>query len=63
MYQQIVRFFQEAYHELKLSTWLTRQQMFASTIVVISLTVVVAIYVGLIDWVLLKAVGLFFRIG
>ena len=63
MFQQIIRFFQEAYQELKLSTWLTRQQVLASTIVVISLTVVVAIYVGLIDWVLLRAVGIFFRIG
>jgi preprotein translocase subunit SecE len=53
MAQQIIRFFQEAYQELKLATWLSRQEMMASTIVVIILTIIVAIYVGLVDQVLL----------
>ena len=61
MVQQFIRFFQEAYQELKLSTWLTRQQVMASTVVVILLTIIVAAYVGFIDWILLHVVGLLFR--
>ena len=38
MFEPFVRFCQEAYQELKLSSWLSRQEMMASTIVVIVLT-------------------------
>ena len=61
MVQQFIRFFQEAYQELKLSTWLSRQQVMASTIVVMILTIIVAAYVGLIDYILLHVVGFLFR--
>ena len=59
---KLLRFFQEAYQELKLSSWLSRQEMMASTIVVIVLTVIVAIYVGLIDRVLLFFAGILLRV-
>ena len=58
-----LRFFQEAYMELKLSTWLSRQQMMGSTVVVIILTLILAAYVSLIDRVLLFLAGILFRIG
>ena len=61
--QQILRFFQEAYQELKLSSWLTRQQMMGSTVVVIVLTLIMAAYVSLVDRVLLFLAGILFRIG
>ncbi len=61
--QQLIRFFQEAYQELKLSSWLTRQQMIGSTVVVIILTLILAAYVSLIDRVLLFFAGILFRIG
>ena len=61
--QQIIRFFQEAYQELKLSSWLTRQQMIGSTVVVIIFTLILAAYVSLIDRVLLFLAGILFRIG
>jgi preprotein translocase SecE subunit len=63
MFDQIIRFVQEAYHELKLSSWLSRQQMAASTVVVVILTLLVAAYVSLIDRILLFAVGILFRTG
>jgi preprotein translocase subunit SecE len=53
MVQQFIRFCKEAYQELKLASWLSRKEMMASTIVVIVLTVIVAIYVGVVDRVLL----------
>ena len=61
--QQIIRFIQEAYQELKLSSWLTRQQMMGSTVVVIILTLIMAAYVSVIDRILLYLAGILFRIG
>ena len=63
MVNDFIRYCQESYQELKLSSWLSRQQVVASTLVVIVLTTVVALYVAGIDWVLLKIVGLLFRMG
>lgn len=60
---KFVRFFQDAYQELKLSSWLSRQQMMGSTIVVIVLTLIMAAYVSLIDRFLLFVAGILFRIG
>lgn len=62
MFEQFVRFCQEAYQELKLSSWLSRQEMMASTIVVIVLTIIVAIYVGVVDRVLLFFAGILLRV-
>ena len=59
---KLLRFFQEAYQELKLSSWLTRQEMMASTVVVFILTLVVALYVGLVDRILLFLAGIVLRI-
>ena len=61
--EQIIRFLQEAYQELKLSSWLTRQQMMGSTVVVIILTLIMAAYVSVIDRILLFLAGILFRIG
>jgi preprotein translocase SecE subunit len=59
----LVRFVQDAIQELKLSSWLTRQQMIGSTVVVIILTVIMALYVSAVDRVLLWVAGILFRIG
>jgi preprotein translocase subunit SecE len=60
---KVIRFLQEAYQELKLSSWLSRQQMMGSTVVVIILTLILAAYVSLIDRVLLFFAGILFRLG
>lgn len=62
MFQQFIRFCQEAYRELKLSSWLTRKQMTQSTVVVIVLTILVAIYIGLVDRILMFLAGILFRV-
>ena len=62
MVDQFIRFCQEAYQELKLSSWLSRQEMMASTLVVIVLTVIVALYVGVIDRILLFFAGILLRV-
>ncbi|OGR92509.1 MAG: preprotein translocase subunit SecE [Elusimicrobia bacterium RIFCSPLOWO2_01_FULL_59_12] len=54
---------QEAYQELKLASWLTPQQMVASTIVVLILTVIVSLYVTVVDRILLFLASIVLRIG
>ena len=63
MFDQFIRFCQEAYQELKLSSWLSRQQMMGSTAIVIVLTLMVAAYVSFIDRILLFVAGILFRMG
>ena len=47
-----IQFLQEAYGELKKSTWLTRKEATGSTLAVVILVGVVSIYVASIDFVL-----------
>jgi preprotein translocase SecE subunit len=63
MFDQIIRFFQESYHELRLSSWLSTQEMASSTLIVLVLTIVVALYISCIDQVLLYIARILFRIG
>ncbi len=58
-----VRFIQEAVQELKLSSWLSRQQVIGSTVVVILFAAIMALYVSSIDRVLLFLASILFRIG
>jgi len=53
----ISNFFKEAYVELKKVSWLNRKEVVASTIVVIVLITIVAIYVGIVDFVLSRIVS------
>jgi preprotein translocase subunit SecE len=51
-----LQFLSEAKAELKKVTWPTRQQTLASTAVVMVIVVIMAIYLGIIDFVLAKVV-------
>ncbi len=51
------QFVQEAYSELKKSSWLTRKQAFESTRVVIILVALFSLYVAGIDFVLSVILG------
>lgn len=57
-YQQILQFFKEAYAELRKVSWLSRKEAVASTIVVIILVILVAIYVGTVDFFLARILGI-----
>ncbi len=52
-----MEFVQEAYSELKKSSWLTRKQAFESTRVVIILVALFSLYVAGIDFVLSVILG------
>jgi preprotein translocase subunit SecE len=54
--QKIIQFIKEAKIELKKVTWPTPKQTLASTAVVIIIVFIVSIYLGIIDFVLAKAV-------
>jgi preprotein translocase SecE subunit len=62
MIQQFIRFCQEAFRELKLSSWLSRKEMVGSTVIVIILTLMVAVYISFIDRILLFLAGVLFRV-
>ena len=47
-----LNFFREAYGELKKSTWLTRKEATGSTLAVVALVGLVALYVAGIDFIL-----------
>lgn len=49
---QATQFLKEAYSELRQSTWLTREQAIDSTKAVFLLVALMALYVGVIDFVL-----------
>ena len=56
IFQKIIRFLSEAKVELKRVTWPTPKQTLASTTVVIVIVFIIAIYLGIIDYVLARLV-------
>jgi preprotein translocase subunit SecE len=57
MFEKIRTFFKEVSVELRKVSWPTRQQTMSATVVVIVLTIVVAVFLGIIDLVLGRLVG------
>ncbi len=55
------QFFTEARQELKKVTWPTRQQTMTSTWIVIGVTVVLSIFLGLVDLLFSKIIGYILR--
>lgn len=54
-------FFNESKQELKKVTWPTKQQSMTSTWVVLAVTFVLAIFLGLVDLVFSKMIGLILK--
>ena len=59
--KKIVKFFKDSYAELRKVVWPTKEDVIASTKVVIVSTIVVAIVLGLIDFLLVAGIDLIFR--
>lgn len=57
MADKVTTFFKESYAELKKVTWLSRQEVIGSTIVIIILIAILSIFVALIDFVFVKLIG------
>ncbi len=56
MIQKSVQFVKEAIEELKKVNWLGRKEVVASTIVIAILVIIVAIFIGAVDFILSKII-------
>ncbi|MFA5448546.1 MAG: preprotein translocase subunit SecE [Sphaerochaeta sp.] len=54
--KKLIKYFKESRQELKKVVWPSREAVISSTKVVIVSTVLVAIFLGLVDFLLLKGV-------
>jgi preprotein translocase subunit SecE len=59
--KKMVQFFKDSYAELRKVVWPTKEDVIASTKVVIASTVVMALVLGLIDFVLVAGIDVIFR--
>jgi preprotein translocase subunit SecE len=59
MLEKVRKFFKEVSNELKKVSWPTRQETISSTVVVIVLVFIVSLYLGIIDVILARFIGLF----
>jgi len=57
-WQNLPNFFKEVKSELTKVTWLSRQQTLRLTAIVLAVSVVVAIFISLLDYVFTKMMGL-----
>ena len=58
IFQKMIRFLRDAKAELKKVTWPDKKQTLASTSVVLIIVFIVAAYLGIIDYILSRLVGL-----
>ncbi|MBI4368682.1 MAG: preprotein translocase subunit SecE [Elusimicrobia bacterium] len=56
------QFARDAYGELQKVTWIPRQQMIASTLVVIVLVAIVSAFISAVDFLVAQFFGIFIRI-
>jgi preprotein translocase subunit SecE len=62
-FAQIAQFFREVKVELQKVTFPTRQETVGSTVVVLVLTVIMAVYLGFSDWALARIVQILLKAG
>jgi preprotein translocase subunit SecE len=58
--KRIISFFQESYAELRKVTWPSREEALASTRVVLVSTIIIAMMLGTVDFILFKLVDWIF---
>ena len=57
---KIIRFFKESFGELKKVTWPSREEVTSSTKVVLVSTVLIAIVLGVVDYLIFRGIDLIF---
>jgi len=62
-YKETIQFFREVKVELQKVTFPTRQETVGSTIVVLVLTFIIAVYLGFSDWALARIVKMLLQVG
>ena len=58
--KKIIRFFKESYAELKKVTWPSREEVAASTRVVLVSVILVALALGVVDFLIFQGIELIF---
>jgi preprotein translocase subunit SecE len=58
--KKIMRFFKESYAELRKVTWPSREEVVASTKVVLVSVVLIALALGLVDFLIFRGIDLVF---
>lgn len=61
MFRRVIHFLREVVEELRKVSWSDKKQTIASTMVVILLVIVVAIFVGLVDFGLSVILGILLK--
>jgi preprotein translocase subunit SecE len=62
MVEKIRQFLREVRAEMEKVSWPGRQEVQAATIVIIALVVLLAAFIGAVDYVVSRVLGLFFRL-
>jgi preprotein translocase subunit SecE len=62
MVERVRQFLREVRAEMEKVTWPGRQEVQAATIVIIALVILLAVFIGAVDFVVSRVLGLFFRL-
>jgi preprotein translocase subunit SecE len=62
MIEKVRQFLREVRAEMEKVSWPGRQEVQAATIVIIGLVVLLAAFIGAVDYVVSRVLGLFFRL-
>lgn len=62
MLEKVRNFLREVRVELEKVTWPGRKEVQAATLVIIALVVLLAVFIGGVDFVVSRVLGLFFRL-
>lgn len=58
--KKIIQFFKDSYGELKKVVWPSKESVIASTKVVLVSTLIVAVFLGVVDFILVRGIDLLF---
>lgn len=61
IFNKVTNFFVEVKQELAKVSWSSRQELVGSTVIVIVITSIVAIYIGIIDRILASVLSVMFK--
>ena len=62
MFEKLKRFLREGRAEMETVTWPGRQEVQAATLVIIALVLLLAVFIGGVDFIVSRLLGLFFRL-
>ena len=62
MFEKLKRFLREVRAEMEKVTWPGRQEVQAATLVIIALVLLLAVFIGAVDFIVSRLLGLFFRL-